>query len=146
MEKNQESAGEDLIADFLEESSIKFKRYYKLPILEGDDKAFREADFYLPEYKVYIEFLGKWNDPEHQREYRKKMAIYDKNGIHCAYIFPDNLGTLDWMLRRRLRETFLKYNKKFTLLKYEYENYTQEYGLILIGFGVLIYFVKQFWW
>ena len=146
MEKNEETEGEDLIADFLEEKGIKFKRYPKLPNLKEDNKFFREADFYLPEYKVYIEFLGQWNDPEHKKRYKQKMAVYHKNNIPCVYLWSNNLGTLEWMLKRRLRETLLKYHKRWTLLKYEWENYTAEYGLILVGLGFLIYFVKDDIW
>ena len=146
MGKNEETAGEDLIADFLEEKGIQFKRYPELPKLTEDNKFFRKPDFYLPGYKVYIEFLGQWNYPEHKKRYKQKMAVYHKNNIPCVYLWPDNLGTLDWMLRRRLREVLLKYNKKWILFKYEWENYTAEYGLILIGICVLIYFVKHTGW
>src|SRR3989344_2445616 len=146
MDSNKESAGEELITDFFEEKVIKYKRHPKLPKLEGDIKGFREPDFFLPEYKVYLEFLGQWNESEHKMRYKQKMAVYHKNKIPCIYIWPDNLGTLDWMLRRRLREVLLKYDKKWMLLKYEWENYTEEYGLILIGIGVLVYFVKHTGW
>jgi len=146
MGKNEETAGEDLIADFLEEKAFNFKRYPIVPNLTEDSKFFREADFFLPEYKVYIEFLGQWNDPDHKKRYKQKMRAYYKNTVPCIYIWPDNLGTLEWILRRRLREVLLKYNKKFILFKYEWNNYTQEYGLILVGLGVLIYFVKSTGW
>lgn len=146
MGDNEETAGEDLIADFFEEELIQHERYPELPKLDGDTKWFRKPDFYLPEYKVYVEFLGQWNNLEHQKRYRHKMDVYRNNKIPCVYLWPDNLGTLDWMLRRRLREVLLKYNKKWTLFKYEWENYTAEYGLILIGIGFLIYFVKHTGW
>jgi len=146
MPKNEESAGEDLIADFLEENAITFKRYPIVPNLTEDNKLYREADFYLPEYKVYVEFLGQWNNPEHQSRYRQKMAVYSKHKIACVYLWPDNLGTLEWMLRRRIREVLLRYNKWGILLKYEWENYTKEYGFILLGIGAIIYFVKNTWW
>jgi hypothetical protein len=143
VENTKETAGEEFIADFLEEKGIKFKRYPKVPDLSDDDKRFREADFYLPEYKVYVEFLGQWNVPEQQSRYRQKMAVYYKNNVPCVYLWPDNLGTLDWMLRRRIRETLLKHNKKWTLLKYEVHNYTLEQGLALVILGFLIYYVKD---
>ena len=147
MQKNEESIGEDLIADFLEEKAIKFDRN---PIitknLEEDNKFFREADFYLPEYKVYIEFLGQWNKPEHKKRYKQKMAVYHKNKIPCIYLWPDNLGTLDWMFRRRLRETLLKYNKKLTLLNYQLENYLEEYGISIIILVAIIYFNQDIRW
>lgn len=146
MGENEESAGEDLIAEFLEAKGILFKRYPELPKLNEDSKSFRKPDFYLTQYGVYLEFLGQWNNSEHRQRYREKMAVYHKNNIPCVYLWPDNLGTLDWSLRRRLREVLLKYNKKWSLFKYEWSNYTVEYGLLLIGIGVLIYFVKDNRW
>jgi hypothetical protein len=143
MEKNEETQGEDLIADFLEDNSIDFKRYYIIPKLEGDDKFFREADFYLPRYGVYIEFLGRWNNPYDQSRYRQKMAIYHKNKLACIYLWPDNLGTLDWMFRRRLREALLKYNRIWTLLTYEFENYLGENFVVLLIVGLVIYYMKE---
>ena len=116
MKTTKETEGEDLIADFLEEKSIEFERYKKINNLNNDDKTFREADFYLPTYKVYIEFLGQWNNPSEKERYKKKMSVYTKNKIPCIYLWPDNLGTLDWMFKRRMRATLLKYNKKSTLL------------------------------
>jgi len=143
MEKNEESASEDFIADFLEEKGIEFKRYPELPKLIEDNKFFRKPDFYLPEYKVYLEFLGQWNNPEHKMRYKQKMAVYHKNRIPCIYLWPDNLGTLEWMFKRRLRETLLKYNKKWTLLKYELENYWSEDGFSILMLGALIYYIKD---
>lgn len=143
---DEETVGEDLIADFLEEKAINFKRYPKVTNLNEDNRFFREADFYLKDYKVYIEFLGQWNNHEHKMRYKQKMAVYHKNRIPCIYFWPDNLGTLDWMFKRRLREVLLKYNKLFILFKFEWENYMEEYGLILFGLGALVYFVKHTWW
>ena len=128
MDNNEETVGEDLIADFFEEKGIKAKRYPTLPRLDDDAKWFRKPDFYLPEYKVYVEFLGQWDKPEHQKRYKQKMAVYHKNKIP------------------RLREVLLKYNKRWTLLKYECGNYIAEYSLRLVGIGFLIYFIKHTSW
>ncbi len=83
---NEESAGEDLIADFLDEKFIRYKRYPELPPLNGDNKLFRKADFILLDYNVYIEFLGQWNIPEHKERYKQKREVYRKNNV-LAYIF-----------------------------------------------------------
>jgi len=142
MKTTKETEGEDLIADFLEEKSIEFERYKKINNLNNDDKTFREADFYLPTYKVYIEFLGQWNNPGEKERYKKKMSVYTKNKIPCIYLWPDNLGTLDWMFKRRMRATLLKYNKKSTLLRYEFKNYFEKNGMIILIFGILIYYAE----
>ena len=58
------SEGEQFIAEFLDYERINFKTEYKLSNLKGDEKSYRKADFYLPNYKVYIEFFGQWNQSE----------------------------------------------------------------------------------
>lgn len=138
-----ESIGEDLIADFLEESVITFERNKFIPQLKDDDKFFREADFYLPDYGVYLEFLGLWNNPADKVRYKQKMAVYHKNKIPCIYIWPDNLGTLNWMFKRRLRETLLKYDLKRTLFKFEWESFQEENGGAIAFFVVLIYIIDN---
>lgn len=143
---DKETQGEDLIADFFEDQSIEFDRYVKIDNLKEDDKFFREADFYLPKYKVYVEFLGQWNDPYHKQRYKQKMAVYYKNKKPCIYFWPDNLGTLNWMFKRRMRETLLKYHRTFDLIRYELENYIEEYGTSMAILGFLIYFIKNTGW
>ena len=76
MGNNEETTGEDLIADFFEEKGIQAKRYPELPNLDDDTKWFRKPDFFLPDYKVYVEFLGQWDKPEHQKRYKQKMAVF----------------------------------------------------------------------
>ena len=143
---NEETTGEDFIADFLDEKVIKFKRYPKIEGLSDDDRFFREADFYLQEYKVYVEFLGQWQNPEHQKRYRQKMAVYAKNRIPCVYLWPDNLGTLEWILNRRIKEVLLKYNKKFLLLKLLWHEYMKKRGLgILLFIGLAAYTWDSNW-
>src|SRR3989344_6109007 len=137
---NKESEGEDLIADFLDEKAIKYERHVQINGLKDDDKLFREADFYLPEYKVYVEFLGMWNSPEHQQRYRQKMQIYTKNKIPCVYLWPDNLGTLDWILKRRITEVLLKYDKKWQLIKLQWRDYTDK-----LQKGFMVFFVLMFY-
>jgi hypothetical protein len=146
MKNNKETTGEDLISDFLDEKGIDFERYVPIKNLKDDDKFFREADFYLPQKKVYIEFMGQWNNPIHKDRYRKKMRIYYNNKIPCVYLWPDNLGTLDWMLKRRITEVYLRYNMKLQLFNHEFDSYLNKKGLgILILIGLAIYNRGNLW-
>jgi hypothetical protein len=99
------SPGEEAIEEFLQEKGINFEREKKIPKLKDDYADYRVADFYLPRYKVYVEFLGKWDSEEGRAKYQKKKEIYKKNNIPCVYLYPDNFGILDVILRRRLRDT-----------------------------------------
>ena len=53
---NPPSEGELYIMDYLEDMNIKYIREVELNNLREDTASFRRADFYLPKYKVYIEF------------------------------------------------------------------------------------------
>ena len=74
------------------------------------------------------------------------MAVYHKNNIPCVYLWPDNLGALDWILKRRITETLLKYNKNLLLIKQQWNDYTEKNGIgILIFIGLTVYNWKSKW-
>ncbi|MBS3096497.1 hypothetical protein J4480_03590 [Candidatus Woesearchaeota archaeon] len=138
------SAGEELIGEYFKEKSIKFERESKISKLDGDYADYRVADFYLPKYKVYVEFFGKWNVPKDREKYRKKKEIYEKNRIPCVYLYPDNLGILDFIFNRRLREVLSKYpNLKLQKFLYNLNIIFDRYGLWLIALIIGIYYTKD---
>ncbi len=137
------SEGEEIIKEFLEENNIKFEREAKIKNLKYDYTAYRVADFYLPQYKVYIEFLGQWNHPEHKSRYKQKMTVYHKNNIPCVYFYPDNLGILNFVFRSRLKGTLKKHRLTFQLFRYNMHLWFEDsLGFILI-IGALIYFIED---
>ena len=111
--------GEEFIAHFLRSDWIKFHTQVKIENLKDDIKSFRMADFYLPNYKIYIEFFGRWNVSEEDKaKYRKKKKVYSKNNIPCIYIYPENLGTIGYTFDYRLIKELNKYNMDRQLLRY----------------------------
>jgi hypothetical protein len=142
--KREMSEGEELIKEFLEEEAIDFKQEVEIPSLKEDDKLFRKADFYLPQYKVYVEFLGQWNKEEHKSRYIEKIKVYAANNIPCVYLYPDNLGILSFIFKRRLKKV-LKKNKelKWQLFKLNWELFTEKVGLTAIILGFLIYYINN---
>lgn len=110
-EPRESTEGEKIIEYYLEDQEIKFEREVEILNLLNDTKSCRRADFFLPKYKVYLEFLGKWNDYEKRQAYLEKMKVYELNDIPCVYIYPDNLGALDIIFRMRLQKQFEKYSK-----------------------------------
>lgn len=145
MQKDFESSpGEELIAEILKEKGIKFEKEKKISNLKDDYADYRIADFYLPRYKVYIEFLGKWNEEEARIKYNRKRKIYEKNRIPCIYIYPDNLGIFDFIFTRRLKEELKKYPElKFQKLKYNFDILMDRYIPQLILIGALIYYIAN---
>jgi hypothetical protein len=105
-----ESEGEVFIAEFLQSKNIKYRREEKIDWLKNDSKSYRMADFYLPRYNVYIEFFGLWNNEKDRVRYQDKKNIYNENKVACIYLYPENLGVIDYIFHKRLIEV-LTYNK-----------------------------------
>ncbi len=134
MNHHQESTpGEKIIEFYLDEQGIEFEREVEIPNLVNDSKSVRRADFYLPKYKVYIEFLGQWNNSERKQDYLEKMKVYESNEIPCVYIFPDNLGPLDSVFRMRLVEVLEKYGLKRELFLFNLWKLLNTLGIILVA-------------
>mgnify|MGYP006077990471 CR=1 FL=1 len=108
------SEGELFILEYLKHKKISFEREVRLNNLRFDDDfGYRDVDFYLKKYGVYIEFNGMWNNTKEDRvRYRKKKEVYRKNNIPCIYLYPENLGIIDFVFTKRLIEEMKK--KKLT--------------------------------
>jgi len=139
--------GEEFIVEFLEDNNIKYRREEPIIGLNNDTKNYRVADFYLPEYKVYIEFFGQWNMDIHKERYREKKEVYFKNQIPCIHLYPENLGLIEFIFEKRLIRTLKYYKYKSELLKYRnkllFQNKLQNF--ILVAFGVLCIFGSYPW-
>lgn len=142
-----DTEGEDFIKEYLNEVGIKYE--YQVPIrdLTNDSKGYRVADFYLPKFGVYIEFLGHWNTNAGLRNmYKQKMTVYTQNRIPCVFIYPENLGTLHFTLDRRiiqaLKDTYQEHSlKTYKHWKFKKSSPANWIGL-LAGIIGLIYILK----
>jgi hypothetical protein len=107
---NEASEGELFLREYLESEGIKYKTEVQIKGLKKDSKTYRIADFYLPNYKLYIEFLGKWfvSDNEKNR-YREKKKVYEENNIPCIFLYPENLGIIEFILPTRAIKEFKKH-------------------------------------
>lgn len=91
------SLGEKRIADYLAFKKIKAVYEEKVLILEGHPFV---PDFWLPYYKVYIEFYGGY--PSSWKKKVIKNKLYKKYKIKCIFITPAELGDLDYYLMDEL--------------------------------------------
>jgi hypothetical protein len=116
------SEGEIYIQEFLNQKDIDSIYNQRIDFLIGDSKAFRMADFYIPRYDLYIEFFGQWNtSDEHRERYREKRRIYDANNLACIYIYPENLGILDYLFNYRAMKELKDKQKKKELFKLRWD-------------------------
>lgn len=139
-EDEELSEGEEIIRDFLEDEGFTFKREVELNGLFNDSKSFRRADFYLPKYGVYIEFLGGWNNNKEERErYREKMRVYGHNGVPCLYLFPENLGTLEHSFRRRTSEVLQRHGMRRELFRFNLKCWWGDHKIELLMTAAMVY-------
>lgn len=137
--------GEEFIAEYLESEGIDFREEELIEGLKNDTKEFRKADFYLPKYKVYIEYFGQWNSEPQKPRYREKRQVYKDNKIPCIILYPDNLGIISYIFPRRLDYVFHRYKMDKELRQFYFDEVKKERGgnLIFAIIGlVIIYFAR----
>lgn len=135
------SEGEIYLEDFFYALDIEFESQKKIFNLRSDSKQFRIADFYLPKFKVYVEFFGLWNNSGNE-EYLHKKDIYRLNKIPCVYIYPENLGIIEFTFDRRIQLVLEKNNLKKELRTYKWFKFrkAQEFRdrMNYVGIAMLI--------
>ncbi|MFD0993993.1 hypothetical protein [Tenacibaculum geojense] len=118
-EKERISEGERFISDYFKNENLNFEREKRIFNLKGDSKSYRDVDFFLKDYGIYVEFYGRWNHSKAERErYREKKKAYSLNKIPCIYLYPENLGIIDFCFSKRMVETLEKHGMKKELFKY----------------------------
>lgn len=138
------SEGEELIREYLEEEVIKAISQKDILNLKNDSSSKRIADFYLPDYKVYIEFFGQYSNPKHRERYLEKKRVYKENNIPCVYLYPDNLGTLSFILKRRIKVELQKYEKlKFRLFRWNWRIFIDKFGLFPFLALIMMLYTKS---
>jgi len=95
---------EKFVQHYLESNNIKHKPQFRLNNLKGDEKfSYRDVDFFLPKFGVYVEYYGWYNKSKHHREqYDIKTQIYIKNDLPTIVIYPHELGFLDYAFHTKM--------------------------------------------
>lgn len=117
---------EMFIRNYLEEQGIKYKAEHKLNNLYGDEKSYRKVDFYLPKFKVYVEYFGMYNSTKAVRnEYDRKAKVYIKNSIPTIFLYPHELGFLDYVFHTKMLKLLRteKFKNKYIMFKYKLSRY-----------------------
>jgi len=85
------SNGERTIAGLLDKYGIPF-RYEPDIFLKGEDKCYIwHPDFYLPDYRAIIEYLGLSGNHDYDQITRRKKRIYHQNDYHFVPVYPETL-------------------------------------------------------
>lgn len=96
------SRGERRIVAFFRKHKIRFK--YEPELVLGKVKL--HPDFYLPEYKTYLEFWGMvLISPKYRAIMKIKKKLYEKHGIPVVSLLPKHLNDLEKNFSRLLEQT-----------------------------------------
>jgi hypothetical protein len=135
------SEGELFIAQYLKAENIKYIYNHTINGLKNDSKSYRITDFYLPDYNVCIEFLGQWHVESERSRYKEKKSVYSNNNIPCVYIYPDNLGAIEYIFEYRMMKVMQDCKMRKELSKYKWKLYFRENinrSVFLFGGFVLV--------
>lgn len=78
---NRESDGERAVRAALEHLKIKYEQEKEISFLKDDAKRSRRADFFLPAYNVYVEYLGGWDAPNPQERAEERQRYEEKKKL-----------------------------------------------------------------
>jgi hypothetical protein len=128
------SEGELFISEYLKFKDISFEREVRLNNLNFDENfKYRDADFFLKKYGVYIEFNGRWNNSKEDRvRYRVKKEVYRKNNLPCIYLYPENLGIIDFVFTKRLIVELKKKSLIKQLRLFQLKRFIADRGLLFL--------------
>lgn len=127
--KPTEPSKEQLFVQYyLDNRGIKYKTEYRIDNLVGDVKLHRKVDFYLPKLNIYVEYCGWYNkSKKHRTDYDIKANVYFSNDMPSVFIYPHELGFLDYALHNKilkvLRLSKFKKNRKTKIFRYKLSRY-----------------------
>jgi hypothetical protein len=114
------SKGEEKIAYFLDHNKIRFQ-YEPAVVIESHDQKPRiwYPDFYLPEFKTYIEHYGLAGHQTYDKGIKAKESAYLKSGLDVIPVYPW-MFSKDWRgyLIRELKRRTIRYYRSLTAKPY----------------------------
>lgn len=123
---------EMLIEYYFIGENIKYEKQKKIDFLKNDEKNFRIVDFYLPKLNIYVEYYGMYNSTKVIREdYDKKTKVYIKNNLPTVFIYPHELGFLDYSFNNKVLKVLRlkKFKKRSYLIKYKLNRFYKKGNL-----------------
>ncbi|SRR6056297_549862 len=128
------SEGERKIAKFLDKNSIQFQ--YEPAVMISKEylkPRIWYPDFYLLEFKSYIEYYGLAGDKNYDRGIKHKQSVYSKTGMDVVSVYPWMFSE-DWqgyIMRELERNTIQRYRNLMSKPYWAKQNktsYTKNFG------------------
>ena len=97
------SKAEKKIADFLVNHGVKY-HYEKMLRTWALGSKISFPDFYLPQYKIYIEYWGLIDYERYSLTMKRKMAKYYEISLNWINLYPYDLENIELNLPRKFKE------------------------------------------
>ena len=95
------SYSEKVIADWLFTRGIRY--VYEHPVFDSRGRRVGVPDFYLPDFRVYLEYWGLVGaDKGYEKHMARKMERYLRNGVRVVSLYPGDLHDLGSAIGFRL--------------------------------------------
>ena len=95
------SHSEKVIADWLFRKGIRY--VYEHPVFDSRGRRVGVPDFYLPDFRVYLEYWGLVGaDKGYEKHMARKMERYLRNGVRVVSLYPGDLRDLGSAIGFRL--------------------------------------------
>ena len=78
----ENTAGEKQIEAVLKKHRVRSEGKHRLTSLKKDSKKYRIPDFYLPEYRLCIEYFGSWDLPGKSLQARERLRFLEKVAVY----------------------------------------------------------------
>jgi hypothetical protein len=102
------SAGEKQIARMLQRYGVRYCYEHPVAVIDRDKVRVWYPDFWLPDFGVAIEYVGRTTNDDYNRGVERKQAVYEATGIPCVFVDARSLeGAWPKRILSEIRETLL---------------------------------------
>jgi hypothetical protein len=85
------SQGERQVAQFLNQLRLPFQYEPDIYLKEGQKRYIWHPDFYLPEYRTIVEYLGVTGNQTYDEMAERKQRVYTANNYHFIGLRPADM-------------------------------------------------------
>ena len=86
------SQGERQVAQFLNQLRLPFQYEPDIYLKEGQKRYIWHPDFYLPEYRTIVEYLGVTGNQTYDEMAQRKQKVYSANNYHFIGLRPADMA------------------------------------------------------
>ena len=140
---HEPSSEEVYIARYFDDVGIKYEEEKVLPKLKGDEKSYRKVDFYLPKYDIYVEYFGLYNSTKDIRaNYDEKVKVYLKNNVPSVFLYPHELGILDYAFHNKILKVMRKekFKSRKNIFRYKINRYFEKGKSYFLPLAILSWY------